>query len=211
MPILNTADPGDHVVVSNSAELPLQINMFENDTTPRGFGTSQKDPNYHALAEYGGGMLFDLSDINTNGFSMMTSTDATNSSSVGNIQVEFIHTDNSGSSPFFGTVGSTTNPDLFAGKNISSAIDQNRPVDSNSLSFILNSGLRNCNNGSSCALKLLLQDASNGPTALPLIPVSFSLGTAIPDLNAIAIADGLSGNETYHARVVELIPLTQSI
>lgn len=185
--------------------------MFENDTTPRGFGTSQKDPNYHALAEYGGGMLFDLSDINTNGFSMMTSTDAANSSSVGNIQVEFIHTDNSGSSPFFGTVGSTTNPDLFAGKNISSAIDQNRPVDSNSLSFILNSGLRNCNNGSSCALKLLLQDASNGPTALPLIPVSFSLGTAIPDLNAIAIADGLSGNETYHARVVELIPLTQSI
>lgn len=156
-------------------------------------------------------MLFDISDINTNGFSMIAHTDSTNSSSIGNIQVEFIHTDNSGSTPFFGTVGDTSNPDLFEGKNINSAVDKNRPVGANSLSFILNAGLRNCDNNSSCALKLLLQDAKNGATPLALIPVSFSLGTAIPDINAVAIADGLSKNGTYHARIIELIPLTQSI
>jgi len=155
-------------------------------------------------------MLFDLSDINTSGFSMIAHTDSSNTSSLGNIQVEFIHTDNSGSTPFFGTVGNTSSPDIFEGKDINSAIDKNKPVDSNSLSFILNASLRNCDN-SSCALKLFLQDASNGPTPLALIPVSFSLGTAIPDLNAVAIADGLSKNGTYHARIVELIPLTQSI
>ncbi len=157
-------------------------------------------------------MLFDLSVVNTSGFSMIAHTDSSNISSMGNIQVEFIHTDNSGSTPFFGTVGSTSSPDLFEGKDIKNAIDKNRPVDANSLSFILNAGLRNCgNNNTSCALKLFLQDATNGPTPLALIPVSFSLGASIPDLNAVAIADGLSKNGTYHARIIELIPLTQSI
>jgi hypothetical protein len=44
-----------------------------------------------------------------------------------------------------------------------------------------------------------------------IIPVSFSISTSIPDLNAVVIADGLSQNTSYHARIVELIPLTQSI
>gem|GEM_PF-2957893 len=44
-----------------------------------------------------------------------------------------------------------------------------------------------------------------------MIPVSFSLSAPIPDLNAIIIADGLSKNTSYHTRIIELIPLIQSI
>lgn len=47
------------------------------------------------------------------------------------------------------------------------------------------------------------------------MPIAFSIATptteGIPDLNAVLIADGLSPNATYHARIVELIPLVQSI
>ena len=53
MPRVDATDTGDYVIVSNHNEIPLQINMFERDTTPRGFGTSQKNPSFHALTQYG--------------------------------------------------------------------------------------------------------------------------------------------------------------
>jgi len=53
MPRVDATDTGDYVIVSNHNEIPLQINMYEQDTTPRGFGTSQKNPSFHALTQYG--------------------------------------------------------------------------------------------------------------------------------------------------------------
>jgi hypothetical protein len=35
MPLLSATDTGDYVVISNYKELPLQINLFERDSTPR--------------------------------------------------------------------------------------------------------------------------------------------------------------------------------
>lgn len=205
MPEIETGDPGDYVVISNHNELPLQIRMFDTDSAPRGFGTSQKNPNFHSLASYGGGMLFDLSKIDTISppFAMVVHTDNSNSSTTSNIKVEFVYTDGSGSTPFFGTVGDTASASVLEGKNIATALDKNRETGRGTLSYLMN--LQNCKYGS-CALKLHLIN-----TLVPIMPVAFSLSTPTPDLHAVIIADGLSNNGTYHARIVELIPLTQSI
>lgn len=200
MPNIDSAHPGDYVVVSNSNELPLQIRMYENDDIPRGFGTSQKDPNFHNLSSYGGGLLFDLSNKDTTGFSMNVKTDASNTSTNGNIGVEFVYSGLGGTAPFFGKV---TNPLTLEGKDIATAQDTNREPGRDTLASMFN--LQNCSSAS-CSLKLHLTDS-----AAPIIPVSFTVSQNIPDLNAIVIADGLSNNTTYHSRIVELIPLTQSI
>ena len=209
MPLLSATDTGDYVVISNYKELPLQINLFERDSTPRWFGTSQKNPSFHSLTQYGGGMLFDLSKIDTSfpGFSMIVHTDSANASTFGNIWVEFIYNNVGVSEPFFGTVGDTVGSPL-EGKSITDAIDKNIvDVNANSLGFLLK--LNNCKDGS-CALKLHLKDST-----APIMPIAFSILTpsteGVPDLNAVLIADGLSPNATYHARIVELIPLVQSI
>jgi hypothetical protein len=196
---------GDYVIVSNHNELPLQIRLFDNDTIPRGFGTSQKDPNFHSLASYGGGLLFDLTKKDTSSppFFMKAHTDSSNASTSGGIRVEFVYTDGSGSTPFFGTVGTAGTPGPLEGKNIATALDKNREAGRDTLTYRMN--LQNCYFGS-CALKLHLTD-----TTIPSLPVAFSLSTAIPDLNAVVIADGLSEKGTYHARIIELIPLVQSI
>ncbi len=205
MPQIERGNPGDYVVISNHNELPLQIRMFDTDTTPRGFGTSQKDPSFHSLTSFGGGMLFDLSKVDTISppFSMITRTDTSNASTTSNIKVEFVYTDGSGSTPFFGTVGDTASASILEGKDIATAQDKNRETGRGSLSYLMN--LQNCKYGS-CALKLHLTD-----TITPILPVAFSLSIPAPDLNAVIIADGLSNNGAYHARIVELIPLTQSI
>ncbi len=208
MPRVDATDTGDYVIVSNHNEIPLQINMYEQDTTPRGFGTSQKNPSFHALTQYGGGMLFDLTKRNTSipPFSMIAHTDTDNAATVGNIQTEFVYTDGSGSTPFFGTVGSSV-ASALEGKNIAESLDTNKTnvldPGRDKLSYLFS--LQNCVNGS-CALKLHLKDST-----APILPVSFSVSTAIPDLNAVLIADGLSPKATYHTRIVELIPLVQSI
>lgn len=51
-------------------------------------------------------MLFDLTkrDTSTPPFSMIAHTDTDNAATVGNIQTEFVYTDGSGSTPFFGIV-----------------------------------------------------------------------------------------------------------
>jgi len=210
MPNIDTSDTGDYIIVSEHSELPLQIRMFPQDTNPRGFGTSQKNPNFHSFAEYGGGMLFDLTNKETMSppFSMVVHTDQSNTSSVGNIQVEFVFTDGTGTVPFFGTVGDTSTASPLEGKNIATALDKNRLVDRNTLEYLFK--IYDCYGGS-CALKLHLKQIATNPPQPAILPVSFSLSTSIPDLNAVLIADGLSEKATYHTRIVELIPLTQSI
>jgi hypothetical protein len=80
MPDINDVKNGEYAIVSNNNKIPLQINMYEKDASPRGFGTSQKDPNFHNLSSYGGGLLFDISKINTGNppFTMTIATDNTN-------------------------------------------------------------------------------------------------------------------------------------
>jgi hypothetical protein len=210
MPNMDTTDTGDSIIISEHSELPLQIRMFPQDTSPRGFGTSQKNPNFHSLAEYGGGMLFDLTNKDTMSppFSMIAHTDASNTSTVGNIQVEFVYTDGTGTVPFFGTVGDTAIASPLEGKNIATALDKNRLVDRDTLAYLFRT--YDCGGGS-CALKLHLKQIPTNPPQTAILPVSFSVSTSIPDLNAVLIADGLSEKATYHTRIIELIPLTQSI
>ncbi len=43
---------GDYIVISNNNELPLQIRLFEKDTSARAFGTSQANPIFHSLTNY---------------------------------------------------------------------------------------------------------------------------------------------------------------
>lgn len=203
MPTLNSTNTGDYVVISNHKQLPLQIKMYKNDANPRGFGTSQKNTNFHNFSSYGGGLLFDLSEINTTQLSVITTTDDANASKNGNISVEFIHSSGFGTTPFFWTVGDKANPNLLQRKNIATAKDTNRDSGWDTLTFITNQN--NCLSAS-CSLKLQLIDSPKN-----MIPVSFSLSVPIPDLNAVVVADGLSKNASYHTRIIELIPLIQSI
>jgi len=57
----------DHIVSSNSPELPLRIKLFATDALPTYFGTSKRDPEYHTLnPRNSGGLRFDFRGINTN-------------------------------------------------------------------------------------------------------------------------------------------------
>ncbi len=55
----------EFVVISTNSELPLKIKLFENDDEARGFGTSQKNQNFHHLSTYDNSILFDLSRRDT--------------------------------------------------------------------------------------------------------------------------------------------------
>lgn len=114
-----------------------------------------------------------------------------------NVSIEFVHNDyDTGTvTPFFGTITSTS----LNGIDIADAKDASGETLSNKLGGI------NCADAS-CSLKISL----NSETPM-MIPLSFTMSTTIPDLNAIIVADGLSPNTIYHSRIIELIPLIQGI
>lgn len=115
------------------------------------------------------------------------------------VGIEFVHNDDTGGvPPFFGNKGPVTS---LSGINI--ADDTVGSDGTTTLGDII--GTNNCLSAT-CSLKLSLID-----TAPMIIPVSFSVSTAIPDLNAVIVADGISPNTTYHSRIIELIPLIQGI
>lgn len=122
----------------------------------------------------------------------MNTEDAT---SGGDIDVEFVHSSNDTTS-FFGTIEVGDAVDMVGGGLAAHA--GNAPL----TEFLLGNSCANA----SCAMKLRL----SGSSATNL-PVSFTFSEPIPDLNAVIIADGLSGSADYHARIIELIPLTQGI
>jgi hypothetical protein len=202
-PNISPRKRSEYVIVSNNFELPLQIRMFEKDTIAQSFGTSPQDPNFHAFTQYSGGLFFDLSKMEASGinFSMEVHTDTENENKPGSIKVEFVYTSGNGTIPFFGAIKETPLWPID-GKNIRDAIDTNREAARWTLSFLM--GQNNCRYAT-CALKLQLEDTAS------TIPVAFSLSSAIPDLNAVVIADGLSEKGNYHSRVIELIPFIQSI
>ncbi len=193
-----TSDPGTHVVVSESTYLPLKIKLFSEDAEPRRFGLSQRNSDFHILTTFSG-LLFDLTkrDTVTPPFSMEMTTDGEDTALSKTVGIEFVHNDDTGGvTPFF---GNSTPANSLDGINIADI--QNNT--SETLGDIV--GASNCFSAT-CALKLSLTD-----TASTIIPVSFSLSTAIPDLNAVIVADGISPNKTYHSRIIELIPLIQGI
>ncbi len=194
-PNLSSENPGEYIIVSEHTYLPLRINLFEEDTTTRWFGTSQKNSSFHTLSSLSG-ILFDLSGRDTTNLSMKIKTEWEDSSQK-NLVIEFIHSGNSSSvTPFFWNI-STNSLDWM---DITEATNANDETLEEKLSNI------NCLSAS-CSLKIMLID-SGTPR---VIPIALTLSTAIPDLNAVIVADGLSQNTAYHSRIVELIPLIQGI
>lgn len=195
IPVLDTENAGQYVVVSEHTRLPLRIRLFEEDTEARGFGINQRNPLMHTLSSLSG-MLLDLSERDTNNLSMEIETDW-EIAGTKDISIEFVHNDyGTGTvTPFFGTITSAS----MNGIDIVDAEDASGETLANRL------GGLNCTDAS-CSLKVSLNSATP-----MIIPLSFTLSTAIPDLNAIIIADGLSPNTTYHSRIIELIPLIQGI
>lgn len=82
------------------------MRLFENDTTVRNFGTSQKDPSFHILGS--SGILFDLTERNTTNFSMITEAHPDTTTTNAGIDVEFVRNDGSTITPFFGTIATTS-------------------------------------------------------------------------------------------------------
>lgn len=199
-PQITSANPGTYVIVSENTHLPLKINLFTEDAEPRRFGLSQKNPDFHILTSFGG-ILFDLTnrDTVTPPFSIEVTTDGEDTTLSKNIGIEFVHNDNNDVVPFFGNTGP-----INSLNGINMTDDTVGSDGTTTLSNIV--GANNCVSAT-CSLKVSLTD-----TAAPMIiPVSFTLSTAIPDLNAVIVADGISPNTTYHSRIIELIPLIQGI
>jgi hypothetical protein len=197
-PEITSENPGTYVIVSENTHLPLKIKLFDDDTEPQKFGTSQKNPDFHILTTFSG-LLFDLTnrDAATTPFSMEMATEGENTA-LKTVGIEFVHNDNSTNPvpPFFGNKGPVTSLD---GINIADITNNS----GDSLAKII--GENNCTSAT-CALKISLTE-----TEPMIIPLSLAISTAIPDLNAIIIADGVSPNTTYHSRIIELIPLIQGI
>lgn len=198
-PSLSNENPGSYLIVSEDDYLPLRIRLFEEDELARSFGTSQKNSDFHTLWS-GGGILFDLSNRNTASYSMEIKTDTANEATKADISVEFVYSGANGVVSFF---WNSTISETIHGKDIAEIKKNTDPWDS--LTDMLKTN--NCQSAS-CSLKLLL---TNTATPTIITPVRFTVSTAIPDLNAIIVADGISPNGSYHSRIIELIPLIQGI
>lgn len=196
MPNISNSKTGESIVIAQDRTIPMNILLYDNDTNPVGFGTSKGKPSYHLLSSFWWGLTFDLSGINTGsgfGLNLAIDPDMPGPQTIG---VEFIYSKES-DNPFFGTINITGNGNIFDAKN----------ADNETLSYFLAG--QNCQ-VAHCFMKLQLKTPSQPSVNINLSVPSSSINT-IPDLNAILIADGLSDNGQYHARIVELIPVTQSI
>lgn len=196
IPTLSIGKVREHVIVAADLKLPLEIKLYENDDSARGFGTSRGDPTSHLLTNFGGGVTFDLSGINTDSsLSLVLETEPGLS---GKIPIEFVYSSTTDENPFFGSVdisptGST---------NIVDAIDSNgSKLGANSSGFLAGQNCRVAH----CYMKIRLADS------IGFTGVKLRTNSEVPDLNAILIADGLSSNGLYHARIIDTIPVTQSI
>lgn len=112
-PNITGENPGTYVIVSENTHIPLKIKLFTEDTEPRRFGLSQKNPDFHILTNFGG-LLFDLTnrDTITTPFSMEVATNGEDETETKNIGIEFVHNDDTGSVvPFFGNIREITSLD----------------------------------------------------------------------------------------------------
>ena len=65
MPNISSTKTGEAIVIAQDRTLPLNILLYDQDSTSVGFGTSRGKPTYHLLNSFGGGLTFDLSGVNT--------------------------------------------------------------------------------------------------------------------------------------------------
>jgi hypothetical protein len=137
-----------------------------------------------------------LSGVDTDGnFTLLLETET---SVTGKISLEFVYSNATDENPFFGTI----DIDASGSTNIMEAEDANRrKLSASSAGFLAG---QNCKDAK-CYIKIRLANSA-GSTSIKLRSEN-----TLPDLNAILIADGLSQNGLYHARIIDMIPLTQSI
>ena len=193
-PDIGPSKISEHVVIAEDLKLPLSLYLYENDAMGQSFGTSKGDPTSHILNTFGGGVTFDLSGIDTGGgFSLSLLTAP---SLVGKIAMEFVFSSATDDNPFFGTIPLDTSgkTDLMkTSSSVGSLLGQN---------FLAGQNCRTAH----CYMKIRLSESALGSIAMQL-----SSDRVIPDINAVLIADALSKNSLYHARIIELLPVTQSI
>ncbi len=184
------------VIVSKDVQLPIQLRLYKEDTALRAFGTSRSDPTKHILNGVGGGVTFDVGGIEMNNpikFNPKISSINTD------IAIEF-------------TSSFTGFPSFFGEGTIAGGTLELMEIVGNSgvtLQYIFQKLIENGDDCDSmyCYLNLKLPSGSTESF------IDFTLNTnyEIPDLNAILVADGISGNGLYHSRIIELLPVTQSI
>lgn len=190
----------EYVLIAGDYKLPLRIKLFENDETIRGFGTNRGDPLSHLLSSFSGGMMLDLSGVDTDAsFSLNLLTEPGFS---GKIPVEFIYSGTTGENPFFGSI----DIDSSGTTDLMSARDNSWLIELSGKSWWFLAG-QNCENAN-CYMKIRLAESLANSIGIQL---ETNNGIMIPDLNAVLIADGISNNWLYHSRIIELIPMTQSI
>lgn len=185
----------DVVIVSKDVQIPIQLRLYKEDNNLRAFGTSRSDPTKHILNAIGGGVTFDVGGIEMNIGWFKPKINSINT----NIAIEF-----TSSFPSF--------PSYFGEGTIAGGTLELMEVPGNSgvtLQNIFN-GIEDINDCDKmfCYLNLKLPAGSTESF------IDFTLSDnshKIPDINAILVADGISSNGLYHSRIIELIPVTQSI
>lgn len=186
----------DVVIVSKDAQLPIQLRLYKEDAALQAFGTSRSDPTKHILNAVGGGVTFDVGGIEMNSpIKFNPKISSTNT----DIAIEF--TSSFTEFPSFFGEGAITGGSLELMEIVG-----NSGVTLQSIFQGLIKDKDDCDK-MYCYLNLKLPSGSTESF------IDFTLNTnyEIPDLNAILVADGISGNGLYHSRIIELLPVTQSI
>lgn len=196
VPDLESEKTGAYLIVAQGSELPITLQLFKKDAQKFSFGTYPWSPLFHSLNASNGGIMFDLSGTDIGpGFSLGLKTNSSTTNK--EIAMEFLYSDETEEIPFFwnASIASDGSVELMDAKNENAWKLQE---------FLAG---KNCRNNH-CSMKIrLAEDSAN---SLP-IQISTKNGSLIPDLNSILVADGLSTNALYHSRIIELIPVTQSI
>lgn len=227
----NTHKNRDYIINAVGATLPLNIKLFAGDLTPKKFGTSQRDPEYHTLNPKNlWGLRFDLRDINTASgdfgltLKFLTGYVPTDEAI---LTVKIQYTAGTTIRTFtveYDKTAGYTGGDLNLKTNLKEWVIQE--IDNvggitietlgngNTLSNFLDTYKCNDTDITSCSITFNLGNINNAslePLAhFQLISTGWS-AIFIPDLNAVVIGDGLSDNGLYFQRVVDLIPTRQDI
>lgn len=204
-----------YIVVSWSPQNPLQIKLNSTDAEAKQFGTSKANPWYHTLySRSAGGLRFDLRGVDTNNIGLNTLRLSFRWNVVADITLKMQHHFNpSGDIKTFTrnyTVSGTDFlilNDTVPNGNVQS-VDVNGNVTSSTSSFheFLTEFDNNCAAALLCSLSLILNSPIDQSIDFQLVS-----GTQIPDLNAVVVGDGTSGNGLYYQRIIDLIGTPQDI
>jgi hypothetical protein len=203
----------DYVVISANDKNPLQILLSPTDDDTKKFGTSRINTNFHTLySRNAGGLRFDLRGVDTNAMAI----NSLKLSFLGNInanitlKMQFYEGGSSDVITFTRDYVVTATNTLILNSNSGDgniqSIDSSGAVTPSTSTFSAFLQARDCTNASICSLSVSL----NSPTS-QAIHFQLVSDQKIPDLNAVVLGDGLSGNGLYYQRIIELIPTPQDI